>query len=79
MDNRFLEGGDWIIDQLRPRPIPEYDDQMWQRGYKPFEILEAPHKDELKEYEQTKGSQKQEQLPSDVPRNINVDVKVQKK
>ena len=73
-----------ILDQLRERPIPEYDDFMWMRGYKPYEILEAAEKSMFSEIQKReeakkqKQEQKQEQQQSDVPLNVKLNVSVKK-
>lgn len=77
MNKNILTDDSYIIDQLRERPIPEYDKYMWMQGYKPYEILEASDKtiphllEEHKKEDQDKASE--------IPKKINIDVKVQKK
>ena len=80
MNKEFLERNT-ILDQLRERPIPEYDDFMWKRGYKPYEIIEAAENSIIAENlkRQEIKEQKKEQQQSDVPLNVNLNVQVKKK
>ena len=61
-----------IIDQMRPRPLPEYYDTMYRDGYKPWEILEAAHNTMMKQHE-ARVAERQEQMPMNV--NFTVEVR----
>lgn len=61
-----------IIDQMRPRPLPEYYDTMYRDGYKPWEILEAAHNTMMNQHE-ARVAERQEQMPMNV--NFTVEVR----
>ena len=62
-----------IIDQMRPRPLPEYYDTMYRDGYKPWEILEAAHNTMMNQHE-ARVAERQEQMPMNV--NFTVEVRM---
>ena len=70
MKNRFEDNDDYLIDQMRERPIPEYNHFLASQGYKPYEILQA---------KDTSSRQLSDVSLSDDHSNIIVDVKVNKK
>ena len=61
-----------IIDQMRPRPLPEYYDTMYRDGYKPWEILEAAQNTMMNQHE-ARVAERQEQMPMNV--NFTVEVR----
>ena len=61
-----------IIDQMRPRPLPEYYDTMYRDGYKPWEIMEAAHNTMMNQHE-ARVAERQEQMPMNV--NFTVEVR----
>ena len=63
-----------IIDQMRPRTLPEYYDTMFMDGYKPYEILEAAHRTL---YEQAMA--RKEDRNAETPMNVKLNVEVKKK
>lgn len=63
-----------IIDQMRPRPLPEYYDTMYRDGYKPWEILEAAHNTMMNQHE-ARVAERQEQMPMNVYFTVEVRTK----
>ena len=76
-NNPFLQGNT-IIEQLRERPIPKYNDNLWLKGYKPYEILEAGSNDLYNEG-MKRREERQEQQQSEQPFIAKLNVEVKKK
>ena len=63
-----------VIDQLRPRPLPEYYDTMYRDGYKPWEILESAHNTMIEKHNE-RIADEQAQMPMNVRFNVEVRTK----
>ena len=64
-----------VFDKMLGRPLPDYYDNMYLDGYKPWEIIESAHNTLIKQYNariEAREAEKQEQIPMNVDFNVEV-------
>lgn len=65
-----------VFEKIRNKDIPEYTDTMYQKGYSPYEVLEAARKTIIREYQAREAQLMDEE---DTTKTINLKVEVRRK